>query len=87
MPTFISNDAEINYQTFGDVSKPALVFSNSLGTKYSMWQPQIDALQDDPDELSSSLGLVDKGLRWLQAGAASTAAAGPPEASPHEMKP
>ena len=47
MPTFISNDAEINYQTFGDVSKPALVFSNSLGTKYSMWQPQIDALQDD----------------------------------------
>lgn len=47
MPTFTSNDAEINYQTFGDANKPAIVFSNSLGTKYSMWQPQIDALQND----------------------------------------
>lgn len=47
MPTFISNDAQINYQTFGDASQPAIVFSNSLGTKYSMWQPQIDALQND----------------------------------------
>ncbi len=37
--------------------------------------------------LSSSLGLVDKGLRWLQAGAASTAASGPPETSPHGSKP
>lgn len=47
MPTFTSNDANINYQTFGDPNSPALVFSNSLGTKYSMWQPQIDALQHD----------------------------------------
>lgn len=47
MPKFTSNDAEINYQTFGDANHPAIVFSNSLGTKYSMWQPQIDALQDD----------------------------------------
>ncbi len=47
MPKFTSNDAEINYQTFGDASKPAIVFSNSLGTKYSMWQVQIDALQND----------------------------------------
>ena len=47
MPKFTSNDAEINYQTFGDVNHPAVVFSNSLGTKYSMWQPQIDALKDD----------------------------------------
>ena len=47
MPTFTSNDAEINYKTFGDTNKPAIVFSNSLGTKYSMWQPQIDALQND----------------------------------------
>ena len=47
MPKFTSNDAEINYQTFGDATHPAIVFSNSLGTKYSMWQPQIDALQDD----------------------------------------
>ncbi len=34
MPTFTSNDAQINYQTFGDASKPALIFSNSLGTNY-----------------------------------------------------
>jgi 3-oxoadipate enol-lactonase len=47
MPTFTSNDAEINYQTFGDHTKPALVFSNSLGTQYSMWQPQIDALKNE----------------------------------------
>src|SRR5690606_8252327 len=42
MPTFSSNDAQINYQTFGDSSKPALVFSNSLGTNFSMWQSQIE---------------------------------------------
>lgn len=47
MPKFTSNDAEINYQTFGNANQPAVVFSNSLGTKYSMWQPQIDALQND----------------------------------------
>src|SRR5690606_40678108 len=41
MPTFTSNDAQINYQTSGDASKPAIVFSNSLGTKFIMWQPQI----------------------------------------------
>jgi len=47
MPTFTSNDAQINYQTFGDANKPVLVFSNSLGTKYSMWQPQIEHFQQD----------------------------------------
>lgn len=26
MPTFTSNDAQINYQTFGDAAKPALNF-------------------------------------------------------------
>ncbi len=47
MPTFISNNAEIHYQTFGDHTQPALIFSNSLGTNFRMWQPQIDALQHD----------------------------------------
>ena len=47
MPKFTSQDAEINYQTFGDTNHPAIVFSNSLGTKYSMWQLQIEALQKD----------------------------------------
>ena len=47
MPTFTSNQASINYQTFGDHTKPALIFSNSLGTQFSMWQPQLDALKKD----------------------------------------
>ena len=47
MPTFTSNQALINYQTFGDHTKPALIFSNSLGTQFSMWQPQLDALKKD----------------------------------------
>ncbi|QIC65158.1 3-oxoadipate enol-lactonase [Acinetobacter schindleri] len=47
MPTFTSNDAQINYQTFGDAAKPALVFSNSLGTNFKMWQPQIDFFAQD----------------------------------------
>ena len=41
MPKLISNNAEINHQTFGDASQPAIVFSNSLGTQLNMWQPQI----------------------------------------------
>lgn len=40
-------DVRLNYQTFGNQSKPALVFSNSLGANYTMWQAQIDALQDE----------------------------------------
>lgn len=42
MPKFTSNDAQIHYQTFGDASQPAIVFSNSLGTNFSMWQAQIE---------------------------------------------
>lgn len=47
MATFQSNDAVINYQTFGDASKPALVFSNSLGTNYGMWQKQFNAFKEN----------------------------------------
>lgn len=47
MPTFTSNDAQINCQTFGDAANPALIFSNSLGTNFKMWQPQIDFFQQD----------------------------------------
>lgn len=47
MPLFESKDVTLNYATFGDSSNPALIFSNSLGTSYQMWQPQIDALQND----------------------------------------
>ncbi|CAB1211944.1 3-oxoadipate enol-lactonase [Acinetobacter bouvetii] len=47
MPKFTSNNAEINYQTFGDATQPAIIFSNSLGTQFSMWQPQIDFFKTD----------------------------------------
>ena len=47
MPIFQKNDVSLHYQTFGDKAKPALIFSNSLGTNYTMWQAQIDALTDD----------------------------------------
>ncbi len=41
------NDVSLYVQTFGSQDNPALIFSNSLGTTYQMWQPQIDALQND----------------------------------------
>ena len=47
MPIFDNQEVSLNYATFGDSSNPALIFSNSLGTSYHMWQPQIDALQND----------------------------------------
>ncbi|MEJ2899116.1 3-oxoadipate enol-lactonase [Acinetobacter sp. NS-4] len=47
MPTFTSNDAQINYQTFGDAANPALIFSNSLGTNYGMWQKQFNHFKQD----------------------------------------
>ncbi len=47
MPICMSQDAQIHYQTFGDANAPAVIFSNSLGTNYHMWQAQIEALQHD----------------------------------------
>ncbi|MCH7335924.1 3-oxoadipate enol-lactonase [Acinetobacter sp. NIPH 2699] len=46
MPIFQSTDAQINYQTFGDPASPALVFSNSLGTNYGMWQQQFNYFKE-----------------------------------------
>ncbi|OOS02258.1 3-oxoadipate enol-lactonase [Moraxella cuniculi DSM 21768] len=46
MPYCQTKDGQIFYQTFGNKSNPALIFSNSLGTDHTMWQPQVDALQD-----------------------------------------
>ncbi len=46
MPNFTKGDVTLHYQTFGDKANPALIFSNSLGTDHTMWQPQIDALKD-----------------------------------------
>ncbi|MCJ8162693.1 3-oxoadipate enol-lactonase [Acinetobacter zhairhuonensis] len=46
MPILTTPDVQLHYQTFGDASNPALVFSNSLGTNYGMWQQQFNALKD-----------------------------------------
>jgi 3-oxoadipate enol-lactonase len=45
MPMFQSADVMIHYQTFGDANAPALVFSNSLGTNFGMWQQQFNFLK------------------------------------------
>jgi len=48
MPSFVTpQQITLNYQTFGDPKHPALLFSNSLGTNLSMWQPQIEFFQKD----------------------------------------
>lgn len=47
MPILKNKEVTLNYASFGDKGNPALMFSNSLGTNYQMWQPQIDALQND----------------------------------------
>src|SRR5260370_41098306 len=41
MPVLKSGDARIHYAVEGQSGKPVLVFSNSLGTNYSMWDPQV----------------------------------------------
>lgn len=43
---FIRTDDKINlfYSCSGDPANPALVLSNSLGTTWQMWQPQLEAL-------------------------------------------
>lgn len=46
MSVFQSADAQINYQTFGNPDFPALLFSNSLGTNYGMWQQQFNYFKE-----------------------------------------
>lgn len=43
MPFADLNDVRIHYQLDGDASLPVLVLSNSLGTNFEMWQPQMAA--------------------------------------------
>ena len=40
MPIFKSGEARIHYALEGQRGSPLLVFSNSLGANYSMWDPQ-----------------------------------------------
>ncbi|MBA5607028.1 3-oxoadipate enol-lactonase [Duganella sp. FT3S] len=45
MPVVRSNDIDIHFETEGDRHLPALLFSNSLGTDWRMWQPQAEHLR------------------------------------------
>ncbi|MES2117072.1 MAG: 3-oxoadipate enol-lactonase [Pseudomonadota bacterium] len=45
MPVVRIKDTEIHFETEGDAHLPALMFSNSLGTDWRMWQPQADSLR------------------------------------------
>lgn len=47
MPTIRIDDVDLYYQLGGDPAKPALLFSNSLGTDLSMWDAQTSALARD----------------------------------------
>ena len=44
MPFAELGDVRIHYALEGPESAPVVVFSNSLGTNYSMWDPQAAAL-------------------------------------------
>jgi 3-oxoadipate enol-lactonase len=45
MPIIKSGKARIHYALEGQSGAPALVLSNSLGTNYSMWDPQLPELR------------------------------------------
>src|SRR5579864_2563907 len=44
MPFFDANGADTYYELAGASASPALVFSNSLGTNFKMWDAQTTAL-------------------------------------------
>lgn len=45
MPFVESSGAQIHYSLTGPEGAPAVAFSNSLGTNFSMWDPQVPALE------------------------------------------
>jgi 3-oxoadipate enol-lactonase len=45
MPIVKSGEARIHYVLEGQSRAPVLVFSNSLGTNYSMWAPQVSEVR------------------------------------------
>lgn len=47
MPFIYANGICLRYRLEGKPGAPVLVFSNSLGTNLSMWEPQVSALCDD----------------------------------------
>lgn len=47
MPYINTNNTQIHYQVIGNPTRPALLFSNSLGTDLSLWDAQASALSDE----------------------------------------
>ena len=47
MPFIEANGVRIRYRLEGKPGAPVIVFSNSLGTNLSMWDPQVAALRDE----------------------------------------
>lgn len=41
------NGQQLAVYSFGDANKPAIIFSNSLGTDHGMWQAQVAAFSQD----------------------------------------
>ena len=46
MPFATVNDGRIHYELSGPTAAPVLVLSNSLGTDFSMWDPQVSELNE-----------------------------------------
>jgi len=47
MPFMEANRVLLRYRLEGKLGAPVIVFSNSLGTDLSMWDPQVSALRDE----------------------------------------
>jgi 3-oxoadipate enol-lactonase len=47
VPFIEANGVRLRYRLEGKPHAPAIVFSNSLGTNLSMWEPQISALRNE----------------------------------------
>jgi 3-oxoadipate enol-lactonase len=44
--TIAVNGVDLNYRIDGTPEGPKIMFSNSLATNLSMWNPQVEALKD-----------------------------------------
>src|SRR5579872_2997033 len=47
MPFIDANGLRLRYRLEGKPGAPVVVFSNSLGTNLSMWEPQVSALRGE----------------------------------------
>ncbi len=47
MPFVEAGDLRVHYALTGETNAPVVVLSNSLGTNFSMWDPQVPALEKE----------------------------------------